>query len=371
MILVNRLDATGLFFSIGLYYILAGVYFGVTVPIQPMKVISAYAIAMGLTAHQVLASGLLMGVFLLVIGATGAMSLIGRYTPRSVVRGVQLSTGVLLMIQGIRFMLGTSTFQSLHQMAEPYLTVQAIAGVPIGIIIGVCGAILTFLFLDNKRLPAGLLVVFYGLLLGLILNTREGWDQLKIGFYLPQFLPAGMPAAVDFSAVVLLLVAPQIPMTIGNAAIAYTDLSNDYFEDASRRVTYRAACISMGLANLLSFAFGGMPLCHGAGGLAAHYRFGARTAGSNLIIGGIFFVLALFLGTGTLAVLHLLPMAVLGVLLLFAGIQLALTIQDLMSRKDLFVVLTMLGITLATNLAVGFIAGLALAYALKWEKFTI
>lgn len=371
MILVNHLNATGLFFSIGLYFILSGIYFGVTVPVQPMKVIGAYSIAMGLTAHQVLSSGLLMGVILLVIGATGAMTLIGRYTPNSVVRGVQLSTGTILMVQGIKFMLGTSVYQTLQQMAEPYLTVQSIAGLPIGIVIGVAGGILTFLFLDNKKLPAGLLVVFFGLLIGLFMSTREGWDQLRIGIHLPQFLPFGMPAAADFSLVLLLLVLPQMPMTLGNAVIAYADLSGEYFGQASRRVTYRGACISMGVANLISSVLGGMPLCHGAGGLSAHYRFGARTAGSNIIIGSIFILLAVLLGTGALVVFHLMPMAILGVLLLFAGSQLAMTIQDLMSRKDMFVALTMLGITLATNLAVGFIAGLAVAYALKWTKLNV
>ena len=371
MILVNNLNATGLFFSIGLYFILSGVYFGVTVPIQPMKVIGAYSIAMSLTAHQVVASGLLMGILLLLLGATGAVTFIGRYTPNSVVRGVQLSTGTILMVQGIKFMLGTSTYQSLQNMAEPYLFAQSIAGIPIGIVIGVAGGILTFLFLDNKKIPAGSLVIFFGLLVGVLLNTREGWDQLRIGIYLPEFLPFGMPAPADFSLVLLMLVLPQMPMTLGNAVIAYSDLSKEYFGEASRRVTYRGACISMGIANLISFVFGGMPLCHGAGGLAAHYRFGARTAGSNIMIGSIFILLAVLLGAGAIVIFHLLPMAILGVLLLFAGSQLAMTIQDLMSRKDMFVALTMLGITLATNLAVGFIVGMVIAYALKWDKLNV
>ena len=114
-----------------------------------------------------------------------------------------------------------------------------------------------------------------------------------------------------------------------------------------------------------------MPLCHGAGGLAAHYRFGARTAGSNLIIGLIFVVLALFLGTGILAIVYLIPLSILGVLLLYAGSQLGMTMIDLMSRKDLFVALVMLGITLATNLAVAFLVGIALAYALKSERLSV
>jgi SulP family sulfate permease len=112
-------------------------------------------------------------------------------------------------------------------------------------------------------------------------------------------------------------------------------------------------------------------MCHGAGGLAAHYRFGARTAGANLIIGGIFVSLAVVFGENMVAILNLLPFSLLGVLLVFAGLQLALMIQDVEERKDLFVVLLMLGIALATNLAVAFIAGIIVAYALKSEKLTV
>ena len=101
-------------------------------------------------------------------------------------------------------------------------------------------------------------------------------------------------------------------MTIGNAVIAYADLSDEYFRGAAAKVTYRSACISMAAANLISFLLGGMPLCHGAGGLAAHYRFGARTAGSNLIIGVVFILLAILLGPSVLAVVYLLPVSILG-----------------------------------------------------------
>ena len=172
-------------------------------------------------------------------------------------------------------------------------------------------------------------------------------------------------------AALLVLVLPQIPMTLGNAVIAYSDLSEQYFGDDSKKVTYRASCITMGLANVLSSLIAGMPLCHGAGGLAAHYRFGARTAGSNLMIGTIFVAMAVFLGIHALAVVYLVPMSILGVLLVFAGSQLALTIIDMRERKDLFVALVMLGITLASNLAVGFVVGIFVAYALKSEKLTI
>jgi len=371
MILVNGLSPVGVFFSIGLFYILSGIYYGITVPVQPMKVIGAYAIAMTLSASQIAASGLLVGLFLLVIGGTGAIGLLGKYIPKSVIRGVQMSTGALLMAQGVKFVAGTSTFQLLHGAAEPYLNLQSIGPLPIGLCLGIIGSIMTLFFLDNKKLPAGLLVILSGVAFGLLFGTHEGFAKFMPGIYLPNLLSFGFPTGADFSFALLILVLPQLPMTLGNAVIANADLSHQYFGKASERVTYRALCFSMGLANLFCFFVGGIPLCHGAGGLAAHYRFGARTAGSNLMIGLVFVGLAIFLGIHSLAIVYLIPFSVLGILLIFAGSQLALTVIDMKERRDLFVSMIMLGITLASNLAVAFGAGILLAYALKSKKMNI
>jgi SulP family sulfate permease len=371
MILINGLSPTGMFFSIGIFYILSGMYYGITVPVQPMKVIGAYAIATAMTPSQILASSALMGLFLLIIGGTNAITLIGKYTPKPVIRGVQVSTGTLLMAQGVKFMIGSSKFQMMRQMAEPYLTIQHIGPIPVGIFIGIVGGVLTLLLLENRKFPAGLVVILGGIFLGLVLGTHEGFDKLNIGIYLPKFLPFGLPAGADFTFAFFALALPQLPMTIGNAVIANADLSYEYFGNDSKKVTYRSLTLSMALANLLSFVVGGMPICHGAGGLAAHYRFGARTAGSNLMIGILFLALAVFLGIHALSVVYLLPMAILGVLLIFAGGQLALTIIDMKARKDLFVSLLILGITLASNLAAGFLVGIVVAYVLKSERLNV
>jgi len=371
MILINGLDPMGLLLAIGLFYIGSGLYFGVTVPVQPMKVIGAYAIATALPAQQIIASGFWMGGLLLLIGATGLIDVIGRYTPKAVIRGVQLSTGTLLMTQGTRFIVGQSKFQAMAGAAEPHLSLQTVGGIPIGILLGILAGGVVMRFVSDRRFPAGLMVILGGAAVGLLLGTHDGFDRLTVGFNLPRWLPFGWPGHTDWTMALFVLVLPQLPMTLGNAVVANADLSQEYFGQASRRVTYRALTISMAIANLVSAALGGMPICHGAGGLAAHYRFGARTAGSNLIIGAIFILLAVLLGIHALAVIYLLPMAVLGIMLLFAGSQLALTVMDVRTRKDFFVVLTMLGITLAVNLAVGFVIGIALAYALRSDRLDV
>jgi len=371
MILINGLNPLGLFLAVGLFYIFSGLYFRVTSPVEPMKVIGAYAIATGISAGQIQASCLWIFLFLLVIGGTGMITLIGRYIPRPVIRGVQLSTGVLLVSQGVKLMLGTSTIQALRQAAEPYLSIQHLGPVPIGLVIGVSLGLLTLFLLDNRQLPAAIVVVGVGIGIGLFMGTGEGLDRIRLGVNLPHWLPFGMPKTNDFTFALLVLVLPQIPMTLGNAVMANADLSVQYFPQDGGRVTYRALCVSMALANLMSFFLGGMPMCQGAGGLASRYRFGARTAGSNLISGALFVILALCLGDHLLGVIYLLPMSALGILLVFAGLQLSLTLLDMHSRKQMVVPMVVLGITLASNLAAGFLTGIVVAQALKSDRLSI
>lgn len=361
MILLNKLHATNVFVLIGLFYIVAGYYFGVPVPVQPMKVIGAYAIATGLTPTQIVSSSLWMGIFILFLGTSGLIQVIGKYTPKSTVRGVQLGVGVVLMIKGLKLIIEP----------DPNLAIQALGPVNMSILLGIAGLILTFLLLDNRKLPAALVLIISGILIGIFIGKPLDAGLFNWGVHFPKPIPYGWPSIDDFLWVLPVLVLPQIPMTIGNAIISNTDITHEYFGDRAHRATYRSVANSQGIADVVSFFLGGIPMCHGAGGLAAHYRFGARTAGSNLIIGGIFVLLALIFGENIVAILKLLPFSLLGVLLVFAGLQLALMIQDLQDRKDLFVALFMLGLALATNLGVAFIVGIVVAYAFKSGKLTV
>ena len=361
MIVLNKLYATNVFILVGFFYIASGIYFKVTTPVQPMKVIGAYAIAVGLTPTQIVASSLWMGIFVLGLGTTGLIQVIGKYTPKSTVRGVQLGVGVVLMVKGLKLMI----------MPDPNLAVQTLGPVSMSIILGAVGLILTLFLLDNKKLPAALVIIILGIALGILIGKPLRAEAFNWSIHFPKLIPYGWPSLNDFLWVLPVLVLPQIPMTIGNAIISNTDVMHEYFGERAYRATYRSVSNSQGLAGVVSFFLGGIPMCHGAGGLAAHYRFGARTAGANLIIGGIFVSLALIFGENMVAILNLFPFSLLGVLLVFAGLQLALMIQDVEDRKDLFVVLLMLGIALASNLAVAFIAGITVAYALKSDKLTI
>ncbi len=372
MILLNGLDGTAVFLGIGLFYVLAGLYFGITVPVQPMKVIGAYAIAQSLSPVQISAAGLWMALILLVLAATGTITMVGKLVPRSTVRGVQLTTGVLLMTQGLRFVLGETSLQKIHGATEPFLSVSAIGPVPLGIVLGLASMLLILLLLANRRVPATLVMLAAGLVVGLSLGGHRNLADFHFGFHLPELLPYGWP---DMSVLLVALTAlalPQLPMTIGNAVVAQADLTKEYFgQCAADRSSFRALAVSMGLANLFAALIGAMPMCHGSGGLAAHYRFGSRTFGSNLMIGAFFLLIALFIGDRAVHLLSLLPLSMLGALLIFTGAELGLTMLDLNNRKDGFVVIIMLGTSLVTNLAVGFLAGFVLAMAFKSKRLEI
>jgi len=361
MIVLNGLHANSVMVMIGLVYIVAGSYFRVPISVEPMKVIGAISIAMGLSPAQISSAALWMGIFTLFLGSTGLIHVIGRYTPKSTIRGVQLAGGVALMIKAVEFMI----------RKDPNLAVPTIGGIGVGLLLGIAGVLVTFLLLDNKKVPAAVFIVGGGMLVGLLLGKPFRVEDLTPGLYLPQLFPYGAPSWEDFLFVIPVLVIPQIPMTIGNAIFSSSDMLKNYYGERSSRCTYGALANSQGLADIVSFFFGGLPMCHGASGIACHYVFGARTNGSNLMIGLIFIALGVFFGQNALTILNLLPRSILGVLLLFAGAQLALMIGDLKEKKDLFVAVSMLVISLALNLGVAFICGILLAYALKSDKMKI
>ncbi|MBW2257494.1 MAG: putative sulfate/molybdate transporter, partial [Deltaproteobacteria bacterium] len=337
LVLVCGIQGTPLLLAVGAYYIATGLIFRTTVPVQPMKVIGAYAIARALGPEEITAAGMWIGVLLLVLAATGAVQVLARITPKAVIRGVQLTTGMLLLTEGVRFIAGTSRLQAIHGSAEPFLFFSSLGPVPIGILIGGAAVILLLLLLENRVAPAGLVVVLLGAGVGLALGGYRGLADFHLDLHLPTLLPYGLPDGSVLTVALVSLALPQLPMTLGNAIIAQADLTREYFgEEVAARANPRALAVSMGLANVISALIGGMPMCHGAGGLAAHYRFGARTAGSNLFIGGLFIAAGLVVGDQAANLLGVFPFSALGAMLVFAGAQLALQIRDVTERADLF-----------------------------------
>lgn len=186
--------------------------------------------------------------------------------------------------------------------------------------------------------------------------------QLKLGLAFPNVT---LPGLSDFSTALLPLVIPQLPLTLGNAVFATADTAKAYFGSQAQRVTHKSLLTTMGVANLAAGVLGGVPVCHGSGGLTAHFKLGARTGGANLMIGSIF--LALFLDGDALPLFSLIPYPALGVMVAFVGVQHALLARDVRGWLNIAVVILIALVALTTrNLALGFALGIVL---LQGPKF--
>jgi MFS superfamily sulfate permease-like transporter len=345
-ITLNKMDPLGILVAFGLFKIFAGLYFRTPVPVQPMKAIGGMAIAHAgtITHGMIWASGIFTGVFWLFMGLTGAVTWIQRITTKPVVRGIMLGLGLSFIVAGLDMM-----------RAQPFFAVG--------------GAILTLVLLNSTRYPAMLALLAYGLLVAFIQNPALFGDlsHVSLRFRFPQ---VGIPRISwsDMVAGCLILGLPQAPLTLGNAIIGTVAENNEYFPD--RPITARAISIDHGVMNLISPCIGGIPLCHGAGGMAGHMRFGARTGGALVILGLIVLASGLFLSDSISLILQVFPQSILGVILFFAGVELALVIKDVRLRKEnLFVLLVTAG-TAMWNMGVAYLAGLILYYALdrRWIR---
>jgi len=257
---------------------------------------------------------------------------------------------------------GTATRRPLWQIAGGAVAIATV-------ILAAVGLIGTLLLLTNRRVPAMFLLLVFGGVCGVIESeaTRQALTGIRIGFHLPTF---ALPSFrwYDFMTGTLFLALPQIPLTLGNAVMAIREENNRLFAD--RPVTEKSVAISTGVMNVGSFLLGGVPMCHGAGGMAGHVAFGARTGGAPIILGTLLLILALFFSSSIQTLFGVFPHAVLGVILFLTGAQLALGSCNFGSSKlDRFITLATAGFAL-WNVGLAFVAGITLAYMARrgWLK---
>jgi MFS superfamily sulfate permease-like transporter len=345
-IAVMKIDPLGILFMFGLSEIVVGLYYKTPIPVQPMKAIGGAAIASGgaMSPGMICGAGLFTGLFWLLAGTTKTVNLATKLAAKPIVRGIVLGLGLLFITEGIKMMLVT-----------PWL--------------GGIGLLITFVLLTYPRIPAMFALLIVGTVAAYILDPAQAKQLLSMrpSFHLPAFT-FGRMSWSEFVAGSLVLAVPQLPLTIGNAVIAIRAENNELFPD--RPVTDRVMAISQGIINLLSAPFGGIPLCHGAGGMAGHVRFGARTGGSLVMLGAIMMALALFFSGSVGLLFQIFPKAVLGVILFFAGAELAITTKDIGSKKeDVYVMLIVAGFAM-WNMGAAFLVGVILYQALHrgWLK---
>jgi sulfate permease, SulP family len=344
LITLNHLNPTSLFLAAGLTYCLAGRYFQIPIAVQPFKAVAAIALAMSLSPSEISTAGLAMAVLLLFIGVTNLAGWLAKLFTLPIVRGIQLGLGLVLVREGLRLIMGLRGGPALP------------GGETVSWLIALSGAALLLALRDSRRFPAALVLLLAGIVLGVALHGGK-LPALTFGPIAPKWLH---PRWSELRTVLPLLVVPQFALTFGNSIVATENTAKILYGDQARRVTVRGLSLSIGILNLFSAAIEGTPMCHGSGGITAHYRFGARTAKSSYVIGAVCIALAL-LGGAAVGLLHLIPVVVLGVFLAYVGVQHGAYVRDLLGRWPQFTIAVAVGVlSFFTNLMWGLLLGLAL-----------
>jgi len=343
-IAVVKIDPAGILLTFGVAMIVVGFVYRTPFPVQPMKAIGSVA-ATHTAAGVVLTAGtfhlaaLLTGLVWLAIGASGAAQRLSRLVSPAVCFGVILGLGMALMLEAVKMM-----------AANWWIAVPALLG--------------TFVLLSRRRFPVMLLLLAVGASIALLQQPELAiaLAEAPVGFRLPALTLGGLEWS-HVAVATIVLVIPQLPLTFGNALIAITEENNRLFPE--RPVTEKRVAISTGVMNLFAGSLGGIPMCHGAGGMAGHVRFGARTGGAPVILGTLLVVAALFFSGAVETGLALFPAAILGVILFVAGSQLALGVCDGWQQKDDRFVLIVVAALSIWNVGVAFLFGLATQWLLR------
>lgn len=346
---VLHMNPNGILLMFGVSLIFVGWVYKTPFPVQPMKGIGATsvsqaAIAGGLSSAVVISASLITGILWLFLGLTGLAGKVSKLVPKSALLGVILGLGFILMTEGVR-MMSTSIW-----FALPLL-------------------VLTLFLLSQPKIPAMLILLFIGGTIAFIQQPGliEQISQIAIHPALPSFA-WGSLSSTDLLSGLFLLALPQLPLTFGNAFLSVTAENNKLFPD--RPVSQKSVALSTAAMNIGSSMVGGIPMCHGAGGMAGHVMFGARTGGSSIILGVILLLLGLFFSDSIITILSIFPVFVLGIILFFAGLQLALSSKDESAeRVDRFIVLATAGVAI-WNIGVAILFGIVIHYANKrgWIK---
>ncbi|MCO5600778.1 hypothetical protein L7F22_054893 [Adiantum nelumboides] len=396
--LVNGLDlGTTLIFT-GAYNIATGLLFGVPMPVQPMKSIAAVAISQSnpLSLTQIAAAGLCTAGVLFILGITGLMGYVQRILPMPVVRGIQLSQGISFGKTAVKYFLYEQNFSTGSSSGDrPWLGLDGmlVSLIALLFIVIVTGSGDTYfqqpatsldsvgsteedIELDGEcskqteraesswvskveALPTALIVFLAGVIIAFV-QKPSIWSSLTLGPSTPQILAISWS---DWKTGFIRGSIPQLPLSILNSVIAVCKLSADLFPD--KLVSPTAVSTSVGVMNLVGCWFGAMPVCHGAGGLAGQCRFGATSGAAVVILGTGKIVVSLLVGSSLVEILSEFPIGLLGVLLLFSGVELAMACRDQNNRVDAFVMLVCTVVSFGSNAALGFVCSIVIYVLLK------
>ncbi len=230
-----------------------------------------------------------------------------------------------------------------------------------GYVVAALSFVLVLVMMNNKHLPAALVVIAVGVVYAFLFKIDFAVFRSAFGLNLPQ---AHLPDIEHVVQGFLLLALPQIPLSLGNSVLASKQVLQDLFPSRTD-FTIRKIGLTYSSMNLVAPFISGIPVCHGAGGIAGHYAFGGRTGGSVVIYGLMYLILGLFFGNGFHEVILMFPLPVLGVILIFEALALMLLVRDVaLVRKEFFIALTVA--IMAVGLPYGFLIGITVGTILHY-----
>ncbi|HYT06862.1 MAG TPA: putative sulfate/molybdate transporter [Rugosimonospora sp.] len=332
MILAAKLDPASVLTMFGLMQLLTGLTYGLPMPAQPLKAMAVLVISGKATASVLYGGGLAIGITMLVLTVTGLMDWLAVAVPKSVVRGIQCGLGL--------------------QLAILALTQYVPAEGGRGYVLAAIAFVVTLLLLGNRVFPPAPLLIVLGVAYAFAFKLNAGVLAHSLALQLPRI---HTPRAGDILVGFIVLALPQLPLSLGNSILATRQIAEDLFPQ--RRVGIRKISYTYSLMNLINPFFGGVPTCHGSGGMAGHYAFGGRTGGSIVIYGSIYLALGLFLSHGFQTAIELFPRPVLGVILAFEGLVLIRLIRDMASSVADFTVVVLVAL-MCVGLPYGYVIGL-------------
>lgn len=335
------LDAASVCIMFGLLQIATGLVYGLPMPVQPLKAMAAIMLVHHLSAGTLAGGGIVIGAVMLVLAATGLLDWLARIVPKEVVRGIQLGLGITLATLALR----------------EYISADGAPGY--GLALACVVALLALR--RQRRVPPPLVVIGAGFAYAAVTGLHAATITSAVGFSLPTF---AAPTAEQFADGALLLALPQIPLSLGNSVIATSQTTRDLFPE--RPVSIRKIGITYGLMNLVAPWFGGVPACHGCGGLAGFHGFGARTGGAPVLYGALYLVLGLCFAPGFAEVVRVFPMPVLGVVLLFEAVALMMLLRDVTAERGQLWVALAVAATVV-GLPYGYVVGLVGGTLIAWS----
>lgn len=338
MIIAAKLDSTSVLVAYGLMQLLTGFVYRMPMPVQPLKAVATLVITQHIAANTIYGSGLAIGVAMLLLSASGGISWLARVVPKTVVRGIQLGLGIQLGSLALR-----------DYVAADQLPGYALAALAF---------VLTLALIRNRRIPAALVVVALGVAYAFVFKLSAAEFVRGVGLRLPQLY---VPTVADVATGFVVLALPQLPLSLGNSLLATKQVADDLYPDA--KLSVKKIGLTYAAMNLVSPFMSGIPVCHGSGGFVGHYAFGGRTGGSVVLYGALFMGLGLFFGNGFAQVVDVFPLPMLGILLLFEALALAMLVKDVAGERSDFFIAALVAFC-AAFLPYGYIVGLVVGTVL-------